>query len=67
MCIRTESSYLSSLVLSNGAFVDYMPAFLKQALHEALMRQEDLLAYIDSQEDSKFRVSSSFSLATISL
>ncbi|XP_057496762.1 phosphatidylinositol/phosphatidylcholine transfer protein SFH8-like isoform X2 [Actinidia eriantha] len=27
----------------------------KKALHEALMRQEDLLAYIDSQEDAKFR------------
>ncbi|KAK2966014.1 hypothetical protein RJ640_017092 [Escallonia rubra] len=29
----------------------------KKALHEALMRQEDLLAYIDSQEEAKFRVS----------
>ncbi|KAL2460120.1 Phosphatidylinositol/phosphatidylcholine transfer protein SFH8 [Abeliophyllum distichum] len=27
----------------------------KKALHEALMRQEELLAYIDSQEESKFR------------
>ncbi|KAK4477124.1 hypothetical protein RD792_016334 [Penstemon davidsonii] len=27
----------------------------KKALHEALMKQEDLLAYIDSQEDAKFR------------
>lgn len=27
-----------------------------QALHEALMRQEELLAYIDSQEEAKFRV-----------
>ncbi|KAL5713302.1 proteasome endopeptidase complex [Ranunculus cassubicifolius] len=27
----------------------------KKALHEALMRQEDLLAYIDSQEEAKFR------------
>lgn len=26
----------------------------KKALHEALMRQEDLLAYIDSQEQAKF-------------
>ncbi|KAJ0011419.1 hypothetical protein Pint_34746 [Pistacia integerrima] len=26
-----------------------------QALHEALMRQEELLAYIDSQEEAKFR------------
>ncbi|OWM83870.1 hypothetical protein CDL15_Pgr004301 [Punica granatum] len=29
----------------------------KKALHEALMRQEELLAYIDSQEEAKFRVS----------
>lgn len=29
----------------------------EQALHEALMRQEELLAYIDSQEEAKFRVS----------
>ena len=28
-----------------------------QALHEALMRQEELLAYIDGQEEAKFRVS----------
>ena len=27
-----------------------------QALHEALMRQEELLAYIDSEEEAKFRV-----------
>ncbi|KAL7002751.1 Phosphatidylinositol/phosphatidylcholine transfer protein sfh8 [Sarracenia purpurea var. burkii] len=27
----------------------------KKALHEALMRQEELLAYIDSQEEAKFR------------
>ncbi|KAL9418154.1 hypothetical protein AB3S75_041052 [Citrus x aurantiifolia] len=27
----------------------------KKALHEALMRQEDLLAYIDRQEEAKFR------------
>ncbi|CAN1320233.1 Phosphatidylinositol/phosphatidylcholine transfer protein SFH8 [Linum perenne] len=27
----------------------------KKALHEALMRQEELLAYIDSEEDSKYR------------
>ncbi|XP_077253531.1 phosphatidylinositol/phosphatidylcholine transfer protein SFH8-like isoform X2 [Tasmannia lanceolata] len=27
----------------------------KMALHEALMRQEDLLAYIDSQQEAKFR------------
>lgn len=29
----------------------------EQALYEALMKQEELLAYIDSQEDAKFRVS----------
>ncbi|KAM7275128.1 hypothetical protein ACFE04_016994 [Oxalis oulophora] len=28
----------------------------KKALHEALMRQEELLAYIDRQEDAKYRV-----------
>lgn len=28
-----------------------------QALHEALMRQEELLAYIDRQQEEKFRVS----------
>lgn len=33
-----------------------------QALHEALMRQEELLAYIDSQEEAKYRVSCSFSI-----
>ncbi|PIN14038.1 Phosphatidylinositol transfer protein SEC14 [Handroanthus impetiginosus] len=27
----------------------------KKALHEALMKQEELLAYIDSQEDAKYR------------
>ena len=27
----------------------------KKALHEALMRQEELLAYIDSQEAAKFQ------------
>ncbi|KAA8536083.1 hypothetical protein F0562_028561 [Nyssa sinensis] len=27
----------------------------KKALHDALMRQEELLAYIDSQEEAKFR------------
>lgn len=30
---------------------------LGQALHDALMRQEELLAYIDRQEEAKFRVS----------
>lgn len=30
---------------------------VEQALHEALMRQEELLAYIDSQEAAKFQVS----------
>ncbi|KAH9621774.1 hypothetical protein KSS87_016555 [Heliosperma pusillum] len=28
----------------------------KKALHEALMRQEELLAYIDRQEEAKFRI-----------
>ncbi|KAI0513351.1 hypothetical protein KFK09_009368 [Dendrobium nobile] len=31
----------------------------KQALHQALMRQDELLAYIDFQEEAKFRVSRS--------
>ncbi|KAM0025204.1 putative CRAL-TRIO lipid binding domain, CRAL/TRIO domain, CRAL/TRIO domain superfamily [Helianthus debilis subsp. tardiflorus] len=31
----------------------------KKALHEALMRQEELLAYIDSQEEKKFRTKKS--------
>jgi len=30
---------------------------VEQALHEALMRQEELLAYIDGQEAAKFQVS----------
>lgn len=34
----------------------HIPCF-EQALYEALMKQEELLAYIDSQEDAKFRVS----------
>ena len=31
-----------------------------QALHEALMRQEELLAYIDRQQEAKFRVSANY-------
>lgn len=31
--------------------------FFAQALYEALMRQEELLAYIDRQEPAKLRVS----------
>ncbi|KAG0462713.1 hypothetical protein HPP92_021189 [Vanilla planifolia] len=27
----------------------------KKALHEALMRQDELLAYVDRQQDAKFR------------
>lgn len=34
----------------------YLWLLNKQALHEALMRQEDFLAYTDSQESTKFRV-----------
>lgn len=30
---------------------------VEQALHEALMRQEELLAYIDRQEEAKLQVS----------
>lgn len=30
---------------------------VEQALHEALMRQEELLAYIDGQEAAKYQVS----------
>lgn len=40
-----------------GSLTDDWLGFIEQALHEALMRQEDLLAYIDSQEEAKFRVS----------
>ncbi|KAK4405283.1 Phosphatidylinositol/phosphatidylcholine transfer protein SFH8 [Sesamum angolense] len=36
----------------------------KKALHEALMKQEELLAYIDSQEYAKYRVSEVASLST---
>jgi hypothetical protein len=31
--------------------------FIKQALYEALIRQEELMAYIDNQERRKFEVS----------
>ncbi|KAL7265536.1 hypothetical protein ACSBR1_003336 [Camellia fascicularis] len=34
----------------------------KKALYEALMKQEELLAYIDSQEEAKFRVSAPISI-----
>lgn len=37
-------------------YVDSFMIFYMQALHEALMRQEELLAYIDRQEEAKFRV-----------
>lgn len=34
-----------------------------QALHEALMRQDDLLAYIDREEDEKYhQVTNHFSI-----
>lgn len=47
-----------TLHLWNDARVDCRFFFsLMQALHEALMRQDDLLAYIDSQAEAKFRVS----------
>lgn len=36
-------------------------AYSFKALHEALMRQEELLAYIDRQEEAKFRVGPCFS------
>ncbi|KAF5195381.1 Homeodomain-like superfamily protein [Thalictrum thalictroides] len=47
-------------VANRVLFTDREDEFLRrlrynQALHEALMRQEDLLAYIDSQEEAKFR------------
>lgn len=40
-------------------FVDLCLSFssYEQALHDALMRQEELLAYLDRQEQAKFRVS----------
>lgn len=51
------ASYLCTLHLSNDAWVDYSYGFLKQALHDALMKQDDLLAYIDSQAEAKLLVS----------
>lgn len=36
----------------------------EQALHDALMRQEELLAYIDRQQEAKFHVGLESSLAS---
>lgn len=39
-----------------GFIYDIYAFLLMQALHEALMRQEELLAYIDRQEEAKSQV-----------
>lgn len=41
-------------------------SLMVQALHEALMRQDDLLAYIDREEDEKYhRVTNHFSIFSL--
>lgn len=39
--------------------------FYLQALHEALIRQEELLAYIDRQEEARFRVNQLLQFHTV--
>ncbi|KAL2477137.1 Phosphatidylinositol/phosphatidylcholine transfer protein SFH8 [Forsythia ovata] len=53
----TEAELLSSVLKRLGELEEKKQELIatKKALHEALMRQEELLAYIDSQEESKFR------------
>ncbi|KAK6136730.1 hypothetical protein DH2020_029558 [Rehmannia glutinosa] len=57
----SEMPYEKEELLNAAVYrVDALEAELiatKKALYEALMKQEELLAYIDSQEDAKFRVS----------
>jgi hypothetical protein len=48
-------TFISRLCFSKDSCVDCVLAS-DQALHEALMRQEELLAYIDRQEEAKLRV-----------
>ncbi|KAK6159495.1 hypothetical protein DH2020_006809 [Rehmannia glutinosa] len=56
----SEMPYEKEELLNAAVYrVDALEAELiatKKALYEALMKQEELLAYIDSQEDAKFRV-----------
>jgi hypothetical protein len=47
--------FISRLHFSKDACIDCVLSS-DQALHEALMRQEELLAYIDGQEEAKLRV-----------
>ncbi|GMH18172.1 hypothetical protein Nepgr_020013 [Nepenthes gracilis] len=55
----SEMPYQKEELLNAAVYrVDALEAELiatKKALHEALMRQEELLAYIDCQEEAKFR------------
>ncbi|XP_074275419.1 phosphatidylinositol/phosphatidylcholine transfer protein SFH8-like [Silene latifolia] len=55
----SEMPYEKEELLNAAVYrVDALEAELiatKKALHEALMRQEELLAYIDRQEEAKFR------------
>lgn len=54
----TAYSYLTCFLfsaISKDGCID-CELSLEQALHDALMRQEELLAYIDSQEEAKLRV-----------
>ncbi|XP_047938381.1 phosphatidylinositol/phosphatidylcholine transfer protein SFH8-like isoform X1 [Salvia hispanica] len=55
----SEMPYEKEELLNAAVYrVDALEAELiatKKALYEALMKQEELLAYIDSQEDAKFR------------
>lgn len=50
------SMHLLFISLNNNISETMILCCFVQALHEALMRQEELLAYIDRQEEAKFRV-----------
>jgi len=60
----SEMPYEKEELLNAAVYrVDALEAELiatKKALHEALMRQEELLAYIDRQEEAKFRKKKKF-------
>lgn len=45
-----------TIMLRLLGFVPFACFILAQALYEALMKQEELLAYIDSQEVARLRV-----------
>lgn len=49
--------FYSSVHVFDGELSDETHASSEQALHEALMRQEELLAYLDRQAEAKLRVS----------